>query len=129
MAHVGKDIDAVAAKAISEDTYIDNGVMGGDKKRAERLIGQVMTNEGGSGTIFQFFCRGGSKLKIIVPSGETNEEALRKMGGSVLGHKWDPVSNTFTFLPKVILGKKGRNGAYNGPQLLPENLALKETFN
>ena len=39
------------------------------------------------------------------------------------------MSNTFTFLPKVFLGKKGKNGAYNGPQLLPENVALNDTFN
>ena len=65
---------------------------------------------------------------MIVRSGETNPEALRKMGGSVLGHKWDPVEDTFTFLPKVFLGKKGRNGVYNSPQLLSENLNLNETF-
>ena len=50
------------------------------------------------------------------------------MGGSVLGHKWDPVEDTFNFLPKVFLGKKGRNGVYNDRQLLSENLALNETF-
>ena len=65
---------------------------------------------------------------MIVRSCETNPEALRKMGGSVLGHKWDPVVDTFTFLPKVFLGKKGRNRVYKGPQLLSENLALNETF-
>ena len=59
---------------------------------------------------------------MIVRSGETNPEALRKMGGSVLGHKWSPPGDTFTFLPKVLMGKKGRNGKYNGPQLVPENL-------
>ena len=51
------------------------------------------------------------------------------MGGSVLGHKWDPVLDTFTFRPKVFLGKTGKNGAYIGPQLLSENLELSEAFN
>ena len=47
---------------------------------------------------------------------------------SVLGHKWDPVSDTFTFQPEVFLGKKGKNGAYTDPQLLPENLIESESF-
>ena len=50
------------------------------------------------------------------------------MGGRVLGHKWDPVSDTFTFQPKVFLGKKGKSGAYTGPQLLPENLEASNSF-
>ena len=45
-----------------------------------------------------------------------------------MGHKWDPVSDMFTFLSKVFLDKEGMNGAYNSPQLVPENLALNETF-
>ena len=62
----------------------------------------------------------------------TNAEAWRKVVGILLCHRWNPVGDTFTFLPrtflpKVFLGKKGRNGAYNGPQLLLENLALNET--
>ena len=65
---------------------------------------------------------------MIVRSGETNPKALRKMGGSVLGHKWNPVSDKLTFLPKVFMGKKGRNGACNSPQLVPENLVLNDTF-
>ena len=40
----------------------------------------------------------------------------------------DPVQDTFTFSPKVFLGKKGKNSVYNGPQLLLENLNLNETF-
>ena len=40
-AHGGKDIHAVAAKAISEDTYVDDGVTGGNKETARRLIDDV----------------------------------------------------------------------------------------
>merc|ERR1711867_341577 len=131
-AHAGKNIDEVVATAISEDTYVDDGATGGDKEIARRLIGDVLTNEDGSlsysRTLAQIFKKGGFKLKMIVRSGETNHEALRKMGGSVLGHKWDPVEDTFTFLPNEFLGKKGRNGVYNSPQLLSENLNLNESF-
>ena len=47
-AHAGKDINKVAAKAISEDTYVDDGAMGGNEETARRLIGDVRTNEDGS---------------------------------------------------------------------------------
>ena len=63
---------------------------------------------------------------MIVRSLETNPEALRRTEGTVLGHKWSPTEHIFTFQPKVYMGKKGRNGAYNGPQLLLENLDLND---
>ena len=65
---------------------------------------------------------------MIVRSGKTNPEALRRMGGTVLGHKWSPTKDIFTFQPKVYMGKRVRNGAYNGPQLLLENLDLNNSF-
>ena len=68
--------------AISEDTYVDNGATGGDEETARRLIGDISNNEDGSlsysGTLAQIFKKGGFKLKMIVRSGETNTEALRK---------------------------------------------------
>ena len=65
---------------------------------------------------------------MIVRSGETNPEALKRMGGSVLGHKWSPTEDIFTFQPKVYMGKKTRNDNHTGPQLLPENLDQNNTF-
>ena len=65
---------------------------------------------------------------MIVKSGETNPKALTRMGGTVLGHKWSPMEDIFTFQPKVLMGKKARKGAYNGPQVLPENLDLNDSF-
>ena len=118
-AHAGKDIDKVATIAISEDTYVDDGATGGDEETVMRMIGDISINEDRSlsysGTLSQIFEKGGFKLKMIVKLRETYPEALKNVGGGVLGHKWDPVQDTFTFSPKVFLGKKGRNGVYNGP--------------
>ena len=80
------------------------------------------------GTLSKIFQKGGFRLKMIVRSGETNPEALKRKGGTVLGHKWSPTEDIFTFQPKVYMGKKARNGAYNGPQLLPENFNLNNSF-
>ena len=46
-AHAGKDIDEVAARCISPDSYVDNGATGGDEETANRLIGEVSINEDG----------------------------------------------------------------------------------
>ena len=128
----GEDINKVTARCISKDTYVDDGALGGDKETADRLIGEVSINEDGSltytGTLSQIFQKGGFHLKMILRSEETNPEALRRMGGTVLGQKWSPMEDVFTFQPKVYMGKKARNGAYNGPQLLPENLDLNDSF-
>ena len=40
-AQAGKDIDEVAAVAISEDTYVDDGATGGDEETVMRMIGDV----------------------------------------------------------------------------------------
>ena len=44
-AHAGQDIDEVAAKCISKDTYVDDGATGGDQETANRLIGEVSINK------------------------------------------------------------------------------------
>ena len=81
----GEDMDKVDVRCISKDTYVDDGAMGGDEETAERLIGEVSTKDDGllayTGTLSQIFKKGGFRLKMIVKSGETNPEALKRMGG------------------------------------------------
>ena len=88
-----------------EDTYVDDGATGGNKETVARMIGDVLVSEDRSllysGTLSQIFLKGGFKLKMIVRSGKTNQKALAKMGGSALGHKWEPPSDNFTFQPRV----------------------------
>merc|ERR1712243_276862 len=57
-----------------------------------------------------------------------NPEAVKRMGGSVLGHKWSPTEDVFTFQRKVYMGKKTRNFVHTSPQLLPENLDQNDMF-
>ena len=111
---------------------MDDGATDGDKETANRLICEVLINEDGSltytGTLSKIFQKGGFCPKMIVRSGKTNPEALRRMGGTILSHKWSPTEDNIIFQPKVYMGKKARNSAYNGPQLLLENLDLNDSF-
>ena len=47
-AKAGEHIDPVAARAISEDTYVNDGATGSDEEAAERLIGELTINQDGS---------------------------------------------------------------------------------
>ena len=131
-AEAGEEIDPEAAKAIREDTYVDDGATGGTEESVSRMIGEVTEEKDGSlsysGTLSQIFQKAGFTLKMIVRSGETNPKALELMGGTVLGHQWDPAPDTLSFKPKVFLGKKGKTGTHSGPELNPDNLQLNDTF-
>lgn len=131
-AEAGEEIDPEAARAIREDTYVDDGATGGTEESVNRMVGDVSVKEDGSlaysGTLSQIFQKAGFTPKMFVRSGETNPKALEMMGGTVLGHQWDPVNDTISFKPKVFLGKKGKNGTHTGPELNPENLHLNDSF-
>ena len=72
-AQADKDMDEVAAVAISEDTYVDNDATGGDELMVMRMIGDISIKEDSSlsysGTLSQIFEKGGFKLKMIVRLG------------------------------------------------------------
>ena len=83
-------IDPEAAKRIKQDTYVDDGVTGGTQAQVDRFIGEKSADGSFSGTISQILGKGGFKLKAIVRSGETDEQQMVKMGGTVFGYLWDP---------------------------------------
>ena len=131
-ADAGRDIDPYAASLIEEDCYCNHACAEGTEQQVSHMIGSVTYKEDGSlkdsGTIDQILSKGGFKVKMIVRNGKTDEVALAKMGGSVLGHKWEPKSDYFYFKPKVFLGKKQRNGLHSGPELTDESISLLDTF-
>ena len=48
VADAGQDIDPEAARAIREDTYIDDGATGGSEESVRRMIGDVTEEDDGS---------------------------------------------------------------------------------
>ena len=131
-AEAGEHIDPEAARAIREDTYVDDGATGGSEETARRMIGEVKEEDDGTlkytGTLAQIFKKAGFSLKMIVRSGETCSKAKDLMGGTVLGHPWEPVSDILSFKPKLFLGKKGKAGTHTGPMLTPKNMQENWSF-
>ena len=58
------------------------------------MIGKVSVDDDGvysySGTVAQILALGGFKPKVMVRSGEKDDEAILKLGDGVLCIPWDP---------------------------------------
>ena len=117
----GGHLDLLASKAISEDSYCDDGLTGGSAEEVSRMIGDCSKEEDGtltySGTIAKVLATVGFKVKMMVSSRSCDVDAMEKMGGSVLGHKWDPMEDEFSFKFAVNISKKGRDGLHPNPDL------------
>ena len=59
-----------------------------------------------TGTVSQILTQGSLRVKCMVRSGETNETAIRKVGGMMLGHHWDAVIDQISFKLEVDLATK-----------------------
>ena len=98
----GRHIDPVAAQAIEDDSYVDDGCTGGTEEEVQRMIGNVTVKDDGSlvydGTIQQILGECGFTIKMMVRSGDSNTpEALIKMGDGLLGHRWEPKLDEIIF--------------------------------
>ena len=60
----------------------------------KRLKGENVNKFETTGTLAQILSKGALKLKVVVTSGEQDEQKIEKLGNSVLGLGWDPVDDT-----------------------------------
>ena len=131
-AEAGRHLDPKAAQCLESDIYCDDICTGGTQEEVDRMVGEASAAEDGAlvytGTMGQILKKAGFRAKMMVTSGEQDDRALAKMGGSVLGIKWEPKEDVFTFKPQVFLGRKLRNGLYSGPELTDANLHLLDDF-
>ena len=126
----GEDIDPEAARKLKEDTYADDGLTGGDKEVVKRMVGQRHVHVDGTvsydGTMTQILATVSFKAKSFIASGEEDPEVLSKLG-KVLGHAWDPPTDTISF--KLTINLTGKNGASkNGPDLTVEDVERMMLF-
>ena len=121
VAQHGRDIDPYASQVIEEDCYCDNACTGGFEDQVSKMIGTATHSSDSkisfSGTIQKNLTKGGFRVKMMVWSGEQDQLALAKMGGTILGHFWDPTDYFFTFKQRVYLRKWIKNGLHSGPEL------------
>ena len=86
-------IDPEAAQRIRDDTYVDDGVSGGNEQQVRRFIGNKNSDGTFNGTISQILGKGGFKLKAIMKSGEQDLEQIEKLGTTIFGYVWNSVTD------------------------------------
>ena len=83
----GLHIDPEAARKIKEDSYVDDNVGGGAEEEVRRMQGVKLPDGSFSGTMRQILDRGNLKMKVMVSTGETDEELKNLIGNKVFGYK------------------------------------------
>ena len=121
-ADAGRDIDEVAAEKIKNSSYVDDGVLGGPKADVDRMKGTRLADGTYDGTISRILARGKLKPKVIVTTGETDEEAMNLIGNKVLGYGWNATTDMLSVKFPVNVSQKKSGKVRSGPNLDVESL-------
>ena len=122
----GQHIDPEAARKIKEDSYVDDNVGGGTDEEVRRMQGVRLPDGSYSGTMRQILDRGSLKMKVMVRTGETDEEVKNLIGNKVFGYKWDATTDLMESVFNVFLTNKKRK-ARSQPALTADSLDLLES--
>ena len=125
-ADAGASIDPVAARKIKDDSYVDDNLSGGTRKEVARMKGDTLADGSTTGTITQILAVGNLKAKVIVVSGEQNEEIRGLIGNKALGYHWDASNDMMDVKFPVYLSNKKRNMRAS-PALTKETLGLLDS--
>ena len=125
-AELGMSIDAEACHQIREKTYVDDGAGGGSRAQVERFRGKCV-DCAYDGTIPRILSLVNLKLKVMVASGDTDENSLKLLGDKTLGHTWLPPTDKFIFRVNVNLSPKKR-GVRSGKDLSLDDIPRLHTF-
>lgn len=121
-AEVNKHHDPVASGKVARDTYVDDGVTGGSKAEVARMKGHRLGNGSYSGTLAKIL--GKLKMKVIITTGETDEELKHLIGNKVLGYLWNATTDEMGVNLPVNITKKKNKKLRSGPALTVDTLDL-----
>ena len=119
----GENIDLVAAKKLKEDSYVDDFVTGGSKSEVVKMMGERLGKGVYSGTVSAILKKGNLKVKVMIPTGETNQEAMDLLGNKVLGYGWNASTDEMAVRFPINISKRIRN-LKEKPDLTPDTLHL-----
>ena len=126
IAKMGKSMDLIAAVMVELDRFVDDLPSGHDLKEViQKLRGEILENWQTTGTLAALFARGGFILKVIACSGDKDGPMVQKLGGAVLGIKWNTETDKFT-IPLTVNISRRRRGEVTGPDLLQSTLDTME---
>ena len=105
---------------------MDDHITGGSRSEVERMMGVKQEDGSYSGTFGKILKIGNLKVKVMVPSGETDSTAMDLLGNKVLGYHWNATADTMAVLLPVNISGKVRK-VKNKPDLTVETLHLLQT--
>ena len=92
----------------------------------DQLIGFVTKKDGKfeyDGTITRTYEKVGMQIKVMIRSGETDEDAIADFGPTFIGHLWDARADMIRFRPTVNLSNRKRK-LKTQEDITPENVHL-----
>ena len=89
LAEIGQSIDMEAAARIVKDSYVDDFLTGGSEEEVNRFVGDKKPDGTYDGSFTKIFAKANFEIKTFVRSYETDQEAMDKLGGKVLGYGWN----------------------------------------
>ena len=119
----GHNIDPIAAKKLKEDSYVDDFCTGGSKAEVARMMGQRLSDGSYTGTVCKILSKGNLKVKVMVPTGEKDQEAKDLLGNKVLGYSWEATSDNMSVKFPVNISGRIRK-LKKKPDLTPDTLHL-----
>ena len=122
----GQHIDPVASRKIKDDSYVDDNVGGGTTDEVKRMQGDRLPDGTYSGTMRQILDRGNLKMKVIVRSGESDEDVKHLIGNKVFGYQWNATTDMMGCVFNVYLTNKKRK-MRSKPALTLDTLHLLES--
>ena len=125
-ADAGWEIDPVAARKIKDDSYVDDNVSGGNSEEVKRMKGERLQDGTFTGTMRQILDLGSLKMKVIVSTGETDEEVKHLIGNKVFGYHWNASDDKMAATFVVHLSNKKRKVRIF-PALTKETLGLLDS--
>ena len=106
---MNQTIDPVAAARIRSDRYVDDIPTGGTPDEVARFKGQEDENLQCDGTIPKILSKGSLFLKVMVSSGDSDQQKIAKLGGKILGTHWNPALDQLIYYFSVTLVSKDKS--------------------
>ena len=120
-AELGMEIDEEACHQIRRKTYVDDGAGGGSREQVERFRGRLKDGFY-DGTLARILALVGLKLKVMIASGDSDQEQIALMGEKLLCHIWRPTEDKFIFKVVVNLSTSKSRGQKASRDLSVEDI-------
>ena len=88
-AQAGNNVDPITANKLIKDSFVDDGITGGSLQEVREMKGARDDNGKYTGTVQEILDYGGFQVKVMVASGDNDDQDLEMISNKVLGYGWN----------------------------------------